>query len=111
MFLSASDNVRADTTIEEDGRKAEVAAGREGQECYSKLLSRPLQHAACAGIKHRFSAVGATWVIRKEIINVIVFLGLLQCSSDPIHVSHCARCGFYTEAAAGSVELQSVVGT
>lgn len=35
MFLSASDNVRTDAAIEEDRLKAEVAAGHEGQRCYS----------------------------------------------------------------------------
>lgn len=71
MLLSASDNVRTDTGIEEGGPEAEVAAGREGQECYSEpntLMTAqgahgPLQHAVCAGIKRHFSAVKATSVI------------------------------------------------
>lgn len=36
MFLSASKNVRTCTATVKDGLKAEVASGREGQECYSK---------------------------------------------------------------------------
>lgn len=39
MHLPASDTVRTDTATEEDGLKAEVAAGREGQECYSNILT------------------------------------------------------------------------
>lgn len=33
MLFSTSDNVRTRSVIEEDRLKAEVAAGREGQEC------------------------------------------------------------------------------
>lgn len=33
MLLLASDNVRTESAIEEDRLEAEVAAGREGQEC------------------------------------------------------------------------------
>lgn len=74
MLLSARDNVRTDTAIEEDGLKAEVAAGREGQECYSEPhtlttaqeADGPLQCAVCAGIKHNFSAVKAISVITEN---------------------------------------------
>lgn len=36
MLLSGSDNMRTDTAMVEDRLEAEVAAGREGQECYTK---------------------------------------------------------------------------
>ncbi len=75
MLLSASGNVKTDSAIEEDGLKAEVAAGQEGQECYSEphtLMTAqeadgPLQHAVRAGLKHNFSVVKTTSVITKKL--------------------------------------------
>lgn len=76
MLLSTSDYVRADAAIEEDGLEAEVAAGREGQECYSQLVTAAARHVPK---EESFSAVS---IIRKEIVNAICF----PCYWDPIHV-------------------------
>lgn len=79
VLLSASDNVRTESAIEEDGLKAEVAAGSEGQECGSEPHTlMTLQQTVCAGMKHHFSAAKAAMGITKKTATAV--------DSDPSHV-------------------------